>query len=219
LKNLVLIPARSGSKRLKNKNKLMLNGIPLVEHTIRFATKYKLSNYILISTDDQEILNIAFKYKILTPWLRPKNLCRDNSKSISFAMHAIRWFEKTFGKLDNIILLQPTSPFRSIKTFKKMYQFFLKQKHSVVTVNKLLKKDKKIYSIKNNKLLNMKINNKTNVNISGNIYINSVKNLRMQRNFVNIHSLPYLIDNEDELIDIDYKSDFENAKKKFNKKK
>lgn len=213
MKNLVIIPARSGSKRLKFKNKKILNNFPLVEHTIKFAVKNKISNYILISTDDKDILKIGLKYKILTPWLRPSFLSNDKAKSISFAMHSIKWFENLFGKLDNVILLQPTSPYRKISTYKKMLKIFMAKKESIVTITKNIRNNKDIYSIKKNKLSRLNILKKGSVNISGNIYINSVKNLKKYKNFVNKKSLGYLIRNPKELIDIDTLADFKLAKK------
>ena len=185
MKNLVIIPARSGSKRLKNKNKKILNGIPLIEHTIKFAIKNKISNYILLSTDDKDILEIGLRNKILTPWLRPSLLSSDKSKSISYAIHAIDWFENLFGRLDNVILLQPTSPYRNINTFKRMLNIFMSKKESIVTVKQSINKDKDIYTIQNNLLSKVKKFKKGDVNISGNIYINSVKNLKKYKNFVN----------------------------------
>ncbi len=124
---LIIIPARKGSKRLKNKNKLKFLGKPLIEHTFNFAKKIKLSPYILLTTDDKEIFDIGIKEKILTPWLRPGKISKDNSQSISFVLHAINWFEKNFKKLDYIVLLQPTSPFRELKTLREMFKIFKKK--------------------------------------------------------------------------------------------
>ena len=120
MNGLIIVPARKGSKRLKNKNKLLFLKRPLIEHTFQFAHKIKLTSNILLSTDDSEIYKIGIKNKILTPWLRPRKISKDRSKSISFVLHAINWFEKEFSKLDYIILLQPTSPFRKIKTILDM---------------------------------------------------------------------------------------------------
>tara|TARA_B100000795_G_scaffold45147_1_gene29658 strand:- start:315 stop:968 length:654 start_codon:yes stop_codon:yes gene_type:complete len=217
MKNLVIIPARSGSKRLKNKNKKILNGIPLIEHTIKFAIKNKISNYILLSTDDKDILEIGLRNKILTPWLRPSLLSSDKSKSISYAIHAIDWFENLFGRLDNVILLQPTSPYRNINTFKRMLNIFMSKKESIVTVKQSINKDKDIYTIQNNLLSKVKKFKKGDVNISGNIYINSVKNLKKYKNFVNKESIGYLIKSPKELIDIDTLTDFKLAKKLLKK--
>ena len=217
--NLIIIPARAGSKRLKNKNKRKIGNLTLVEHTIIFAKKLNITPYILISTNDKEILNTSLKHKILTPWLRPSKYSTDKSKSIEFTFHAIDWFKKTFGKLDNIILLQPTSPFRSVSTFKKMYNKFKAKPNSILTVSHSLKKGKNNYLIKNNELfLTKNFNKKKNVCINGNIYINSVKNLLRYKNYINKKSVPFLLKSKKEIIDIDHMKDFILAKKIFKKK-
>ena len=89
MKCLVVIPARSGSKRLKNKNKKLFFGKPLVEYTIDFAKKLNLTPYILVSTNDRDILKIALEKKILTPWLRPSYISQDNSTSYSLIIHSM----------------------------------------------------------------------------------------------------------------------------------
>ena len=213
MKILIIIPARKGSVRLRKKNKRIFNKKPLIEHSINFAKKLKITPYILVSTNDDDILDIGKKSRVLVPWKRPENISKKNSKSISFTMHAIKWFEKNYGKLDTVILMQPTSPFRSVKTFKKMFKKFLKKKKSIVTVSNNLKKQKKtLYSDKNFTIIKNK--NKKNfipVQINGNLYINSVVNLKKHRNFINKESIPFLIENKKEITDIDTISDWKRA--------
>jgi len=215
---LILIPARKGSVRLKKKNKKFFFGKPLITHSIIFAKKIKLNKKILITTDDPDILKIGKNHGILSPWLRPKNLSKGNSKSISFALHAINWMKKKYGKPKDIILLQPTSPFRSIKTLNKMLSIFKKNKQSVATATDNLKKNKKIvFTYKNkviqkiNKIKKRKLIKK--VNIVGNIYLNSVENIKKYRDFVNKRTEIHYIKNLRELVDIDTPQDFKNAKK------
>ena len=173
MKILIIIPAKKGSVRLKKKNKRIFNKKPLIEHSINFAKKLKITPYILISTNDDDILDIGKKSRVLVPWKRPETISKKNSKSISFTMHAIKWFEKKYGKLDTVILLQPTSPFRSVKTFKKMFKKFLLNKNSIVTVSKILKKQKKkLFFDKTNNQIKRKNNKQKNfipININGNI--------------------------------------------------
>ena len=189
MKILLIIPARKGSVKLKKKNKRIFNKKPLIEHSIYFSKKIKITPYILVSTNDDDILDIGKKSRVLVPWKRPENISKKNSKSISFTIHAIKWFEKNYGKLDTVILMQPTSPFRSVKTFKKMFKKFLLNKNSIVTVSKILKKKKKkLFFDKTNNQIKRKNNKQKNfipININGNIYINSVSNLRKYKDFVN----------------------------------
>ena len=126
--------------------------------------------------------------------------------------HAISWFEKIYFKLDYVILLQPTSPFRNIKTINKMFKLFKKKKTSVATFTEKLEINKKIYFIINEKkILSEKKYKKANV--SGNIYINSIKNLSKYKKFVNKDTIPFLTFDKKENIDIDNLSQFNAAKK------
>lgn len=217
MKCLVVIPARSGSKRLKNKNKKLFLGKPLIEHTIDFAKKLNITPYILVSTNDKDILKIAFKKKILTPWLRPYNISQDKSSSYSFMIHSIKWFKKTFGNLDYVILLQPTTPYRKISTIKKMINIFKKNKNSVAAFATKHNINKKVFYIKNKKKIFFKKKEGLQSNILGSIYINSVKNLVRYKSFVNIETIPYLIQNPKEIIDIDTYADYKIAKKLLKK--
>ena len=217
MKSLIVIPARNGSKRLKNKNKKFFLGRPLIEHTINFAKKIDITPYILVSTNDKDILNIALKKKVLTPWLRPSNLSKDSSSSYSFTIHAIKWFKKTFGDLDCVILLQPTTPYRKISTIKKMINIFNKDKNSVAAFTTKLNEDKKLFYIKNEKKIEFKNKEGLKANILGSIYINSVKNLMKYKSFVNIQTTPYITKIPKEIIDIDTHADYKLAKQLLKK--
>ena len=154
MKLLAIITARKNSKRLKNKNKKILGHKPLISWTIDFAKRIKKFQDILITTDDEEILNIAKKKKILAPWLRPKKISLNNTSSYSTVAHALKWYENQISKVDCICLLQPTSPFRSKKNLFEAIKIFEQTKSSVISV--MLKKIRK-NNIKKKKKLNSKI--------------------------------------------------------------
>ena len=123
-------------------------------------------------------------------------------------------------KINTVILLQPTSPFRSLRTINKMLNIYKQNKKSVVTVTTDLKKNKKkLFMNKNKILMENKFNNKKiiPVNIAGNIYINSIQNLKKYKDFVNRDTTPYLIKNKKELVDIDTNQDFKKAINLFQK--
>lgn len=213
MKGLVLIPARKNSRRLKKKNKKIFLGKPLICHTFEFAKKIYPVNRILLTTDDPEILKLGNKYNILSPWLRPRKFSKDNSKSIEFTIHAIKWYEKIYGKIDYLILLQPTSPFRNLKTFKNMISIFIKnKKKSIVLATKKLNLNKNFFYIQNDKILNAREKKFTKINITGNIYINSKKNLFKYKDFVNKETFFYLTNSDKQSIDIDTKKDWSIAK-------
>jgi CMP-N-acetylneuraminic acid synthetase len=105
-KCLFLIPARGGSKRVPRKNIREVAGKPLILWTIEEAKKSKHIHRLVVSSDDEEILEISSQYcEVLE---RPKSLAKDNSSSIDVALHAL----KKLPGYDIVVLLQPTSPLR-----------------------------------------------------------------------------------------------------------
>ena len=139
MKILVIIPARKGSKRLKHKNILKLGNIPLVERTIKFAKKIKKNTDIIVSTDDKVVQKISKKNKVLAPFLRPRSLSNDKSKTSDVCIHAVKWYEKEYSQIDYILLLQPTSPFRELKNIYKAIYLIKKYKfESIISVSKYI---------------------------------------------------------------------------------
>jgi len=84
-----VIPARSGSKAIKNKNIVDINGHPLIAHSIVVALKSKMIERVIVSTDSKLYANIAIKYGAEVPFLRPSNLSTDNSTDLDFFEHLI----------------------------------------------------------------------------------------------------------------------------------
>lgn len=109
-KVIAVIPARGGSKRLPKKNILPLGGKPLIGWTIEAAQISDYVDEIVISTDDKEIANVASQFGIKVPELRPEELSTDTATTQSVLFYTL---EKYGKDADIVILLQPTSPFRS----------------------------------------------------------------------------------------------------------
>ena len=208
MNNLIIIPARKNSQRLKNKNVLKLDNKTLVEHSIIFAKKIFPNSNILVSTDSKKIREISLRKKILCPWLRPKNLSTSKALTEDVVLHALNWFEKFFFSVNFVVLLQPTSPFRTKKTFFKCLNKAKKYpKSTVITFkNEIVK----IYIKKNNKV-NLK--SIKCIKPNGSIYIVSANKLKKQKNFYAGEVKPQIVINKKENIDIDYKKDYINAKK------
>lgn len=116
---LAVIPARSGSKRLPGKNIRRLSGVPLIAWTIRTAIAAGVFDDVLVSTDDKEIAAIAREYGASVPWLRPGELSTDTATSIDVVLHALSAYELKGSSADSVMLLQPTSPFRSMETIRR----------------------------------------------------------------------------------------------------
>ena len=113
---LALITARGGSKRLPRKNIKLLGGKPLIVWSIDIAKNIPEICDILVSTDDGAIVEVARDAGALVPWLRPAGLSNDTASSVDVALHALNWYERENGKVDGLLLLQPTSPFRTRET-------------------------------------------------------------------------------------------------------
>ena len=107
-----LIPARGGSKGLPRKNIKPLLGKPLIAWTIEQALASKYLDRVVVSTDDKEIAEISKKYGVEIPFIRPKELARDDSTTIDVIIHTLNWFERAGEKYDYLALLEPTSPLR-----------------------------------------------------------------------------------------------------------
>jgi len=124
MKILAIIPARGGSKRVPNKNLRELGGKPLINWSIDACRGIPEICDVLVSTDSQAIAQVAGAAGALVPWLRPAELATDTAKSIDVCLHALDWYEAKKGQVDGLLLLQPTSPFRSRQTIQSGITLF-----------------------------------------------------------------------------------------------
>lgn len=110
---LCIIPARGGSKGVPKKNIKDLNGNPLIHYSIVTSQESTYINKIIVSTDSQEIADVAEKLGVSVPFLRPKEISIDTSLDIEYIKHTLLWLEKNQAyKADYIVLLRPTTPIR-----------------------------------------------------------------------------------------------------------
>tara|TARA_B100000787_G_scaffold159071_1_gene136925 strand:+ start:3816 stop:4517 length:702 start_codon:yes stop_codon:yes gene_type:complete len=126
--NLCVIPARGGSKRIKHKNIKMFNGKPIIAYSIEAALKSKCFSKVIVSTDDNEIAEVAEKFGAYVPFVRPSNLSNDFAGTIPVVKHAINWMEKNNNKFDNVCCLYATAPFIRPDIISKAYEQLLKSK-------------------------------------------------------------------------------------------
>ncbi|MDR4508767.1 MAG: acylneuraminate cytidylyltransferase family protein [Candidatus Brocadiaceae bacterium] len=112
--NIGLIPARGGSKGLPGKNIKLLKGRPLIAYSIEAALKAKSVGRVFVSTDDEEISDIAMQYGAEVPFLRPAELARDDTPDTDVYIHFVEWLRtiKDFDS-DILVLLRPTTPFKN----------------------------------------------------------------------------------------------------------
>lgn len=115
MKVLAIIPARGGSKGLPGKNIKPLCGKPLIGWTIEQAKASKYIDEIFVSTDSQEIADVAESFGVKVPELRPAELASDTATSASFVIYTIEKLKAQGKEFDYIILLEPTSPLRMVE--------------------------------------------------------------------------------------------------------
>lgn len=128
-KIIAIIPARSGSKGIKNKNIKKLYGKPLIAWTIDAAIKSKLIDRVIVSTDSEKIKKIAIKHGAEAPFLRPKNISLDHSRDYSLIRHCLNYLSTNGFKTDLFLYLRPTQPLRTTKEINEaIRKFFSKNR-------------------------------------------------------------------------------------------
>jgi CMP-N,N'-diacetyllegionaminic acid synthase len=124
---LIIIPARSGSKTIKNKNLIKINRKPLIQYSFEISSKIKeKSKEIYCSTDSIKIKNLAKKFHITSQPLRPKKYSQDLSRDIDFVNHALKVFGREKKYFKYCLILRPTNPLRSVNNLNKSYKSFIK---------------------------------------------------------------------------------------------
>jgi len=125
---LAVIPARGGSKGLKNKNILPFLGRPLIEHAIKCGLACPSIDKVIVSTDSRKIAQIARKNGADVPFLRPAYLARDNSAMLGVLQHAIVKCERYYAqKIQTLVILDPTSPLRTRDDIEASMLKFLRE--------------------------------------------------------------------------------------------
>ena len=108
MSNIALIPARGGSKGIYRKNIKIFNSKPLIYWSIKTALESKYIDRVIVSTNDEEIAQISRSFSAEVPFMRSEIFAEDDSPSINTVIHAL----KNLPYVDNVLLMQPTSPLR-----------------------------------------------------------------------------------------------------------
>lgn len=127
MKILGLIPARGGSKGVPGKNIKILGSKPLIQHTSDIALQSKYLTKVVLSSDDDAIINIAKEIGIEVPFKRPSELAEDTSPTLPVIKHALDYYRSIGEEFDAVCLLQVTSPFRTVKFLDDAIQKFINQ--------------------------------------------------------------------------------------------
>ena len=132
---LVVIPARGGSQRLPQKNVKLLNGKPLIRYSIDVARTVFDDQHICVSTDNPSIKAIAEQSGLPVPFLRPAALATSTASSRDVLLHAIHHYRTHQNHpVDQVLLLQPTSPFRTAGHLREALALFTPEVDLVVSV-------------------------------------------------------------------------------------
>ncbi|MBE3573283.1 MAG: acylneuraminate cytidylyltransferase family protein [Moorella humiferrea] len=126
------IPARAGSKGVPGKNIRPLAGKPLIVHTIETARTSGVFDFLLVSTDGEEIARIAREAGAEVPFMRPAELATDAARGIDVLSHAMAWCEEHGRLYDWVMVLQPTSPLRAVEDILGACQLMLERRAQAV---------------------------------------------------------------------------------------
>ncbi len=228
MKILALILARGGSKRLPGKNIRILGGKPLIVWSLDVAQDIAEICTTLVSTDDLEIAKVCKEAGALVPWLRPAELSTDTAGSVDAALHALDWYEKEYGMVDGILLLQPTSPFRTKETVRKGIELFKENgKQSVLGVSPThthpmwtfkMDDDYLVPLMQDHGFLMRSQDLPAAYVVNGCFYLITPEELRDKRSFIVDKIIPLLIESPQEALDIDTEWDFFIAECFFSRK-
>ncbi|MBU4525054.1 MAG: acylneuraminate cytidylyltransferase family protein [Desulfomicrobium sp.] len=214
-----LIPARGGSKRIPGKNVKLLGDLPLIARTIQAAIASTTCSDIVVSTDDTEIADIARKFGATIPGLRPPHLATDEATSVDVALYELDRHEKAHGPVDGLLLLQPTSPFRTAESIKKAVTLFEMSQgcHAVVSVSKapvhpawcfrLNKSGMEPYLGRDN-LERRSQDLESAYSLNGAIYLISPLQLQNGHSFLPKSAVPFVMESIHEALDIDTEDDW-----------
>lgn len=218
MKILALIPARLGSKRAPKKNKRNLGGKPLIVWSIDVAKGLPSICDVMVSTDDPEIAQISRDSGALVPWLRPAILSTDEASSVEVAIHAVTWYESNIGGIDGLMLLQPTSPFRTRESVMEAIELFEREKaFPIIGVSPA--RDHPLWTFrmedgfctpfsKGHGLESRSQDLEQAFVVNGALYICTPTHIKENKSFFSSKNLPLIMNSYRESIDIDTEDDF-----------
>lgn len=218
-KILALITARGGSKGIPNKNIINLEGKPLIGYTIEAAQKSSYISRIVVTTDDPKIAKESQLLGADVPFLRPAEFALDTSPSEDAILHAINWLEDSENCFyDTFVLLQPTSPLRTVYHIDEAIEEYYKSLDAVSLISvtpvkqhpawmKVLSEDGSLKNYLGDQKRNTRRQDLPELYFpNGAIYLSDVSAFKETHSFVAGKTIPYFMD-EVESLDIDTRSD------------
>ncbi len=214
-KIIALIPARGGSKGIKDKNIYPLNNKPLITYTIDAAKKSRYIDEVIVSTDSERIADVAKECGIQVPFLRPSELAQDHSKTIDTVLHVIKMMKAAGKHFGALVLLQPTQPLRNADDIDLAIEAFFKNgRKGLVSISEVNDSPLLIRSVTENGELNRLLNISSTCRrqdmpafyrVNGCIYINDTEEIDESTSF-NDNPIPFIMPKE-RSVDIDEPAD------------
>ena len=217
MKNIAIIPARSGSKGLKDKNIKLMNGKPLLSYTIVAATESGMFDEIMVSTDSQKYADIAIQYDARVPFFRSAENSSDTASSWDMVLEVLNKYKDLGQEFDTVCLLQPASPLRIATDISDAYRDF--QKNAVDALTSVCEVDHSplwAMTLDEDRMLTEFRKNSSNVprqklatyyRINGAIYIRKVEYRKNGIELIDAKEIAFIMDKR-RSIDIDDELDF-----------
>lgn len=212
-KILALIPARGGSKGITDKNIIEINGKPLIAYSIEAARESKYIDEVVVTTDSDQIANVAKDYGAEIPFMRPQELASDHATTLDAVLHAVKKLENK--KFDVLVLLQPTSPLRTAEDIDKaLEKFFDADCESLVSVSQADDSPILMRVIDNDGMMRKLLEQDSTIRrqdmpqvykVNGSIYINLISEINQGTSF-NDNKIPFIM-KKSHSVDIDEYSD------------
>ena len=217
---LVLIPARGGSKGLPGKNIKPLEGTPLIAHSINHAKGSKYVTRIIVSTDDQEIANVAKQYGAEIPFMRPQELATDTAIAVDTYIYTLNKLKHDEAyEPDILIILQPTSPLRASEDIDNAIEIYkekqadsvigvVEYEHPLARAKKILEDGRMLpYLESEGQRLQNRQQMKKAFSPNGAVYVLNPKLVKETKTYYTSNTFPYIMSRE-KAVDIDTIDDF-----------
>ena len=224
---LAIVPARGGSKGIKDKNIKEIEGRPLIEYTIEAAKRCEYIDEIVVSTDSEKIAKVAKKAGAKVPFLRPDELASDTARTIDVVLFTIEQLKLIGQEYDIVVLLQPTSPLRDEDDICGAIEKYVScNMKSLVSVSEVSESPILMRQIVDETHMEKLLNINSTIRrqdmakyymVNGSIYINKIEELNSDTS-LNDNVIPYVMDRS-HAVDIDDYVDIEVMKYYVNKRK
>lgn len=224
---LAIVPARGGSKGIKDKNIKEIEGRPLIEYTIEAAKCCEYIDEIVVSTDSEKIAKVAKKAGAKVPFLRPDELASDTARTIDVVLFTIEQLKLIGQEYDIVVLLQPTSPLRDEDDICGAIEKYVScNMKSLVSVSEVSESPILMRQIVDETHMEKLLNINSTIRrqdmakyymVNGSIYINKIEELNSDTS-LNDNVIPYVMDRSHS-VDIDDYVDIEVMKYYVNNRK